>query len=107
MVNDSEIFGAMMEGIEHASHLIARYAIFESLYLHTSSAAKEQLMQHLIKLYAAIMRYLVKAGRYYGQGSAGVFWTLYSYKDCILTRQPRTHSNEHRPESRGREVLPR
>jgi len=66
----------MMEGTEYVSHLITRYATFENLYLKTSFKAKEQLEQSLVKLYAAMMRYLVRAGRYYRRNTTSVFGTI-------------------------------
>ena len=62
------------------SRLITRYAVFENLYLRTSSAAKGQLTQSLIKLYAGIMRFLVKAGCYYGQNTASRFIRVLPFK---------------------------
>lgn len=64
-VNDSETFGAVAEGVEVVSNLIARYTIVEQLYLRRPSAANDQLTQAIIKLYTAIMKYLCKAKTYY------------------------------------------
>ncbi|MCJ1352386.1 MAG: hypothetical protein MMC33_002370, partial [Icmadophila ericetorum] len=70
-INDSQIFGAMVEGIEHISNLITRYAIIEHLYLQSTAAmAKDQLSQSLVKVYAAILQYLSKAKRYYDRNTA-------------------------------------
>ena len=73
-VNDSQTFGAMVEGMELVSRLITRYAIFESLYLKTTvgaaAAAKGQLTEALLKLYATILSYLSKARRYYDRSTA-------------------------------------
>jgi hypothetical protein len=76
-VNDSQTFGGMVDGIELVSNLITRCTIFETLYLQpkivceNEDELKEQLMQALIKLYIAVLKYLSKARRYYGHGTAG------------------------------------
>jgi hypothetical protein len=68
-VNDSQMFSAMVEGMELVLRLITHYAIFESLYLKTTVGAaavvKGQLTEALLKLYAAILSYLSKARWYY------------------------------------------
>ena len=71
VVNDAQTFGAMAEGVEFISNLITRYAIVEQLYLQRVSIAKDQLIKAITKLYAAVLKYLSKANRYYGQNSAG------------------------------------
>lgn len=76
-VNDSQTFGAMVEGMEFVSNLITRYAIFEKLYVRTVTRSemedegKNQLTEAIIKLYIAILVYLSKAKRYYGRRTAG------------------------------------
>jgi N-terminal domain of NWD NACHT-NTPase len=70
-VNDTETFGAMAEGVEFVSNLITRYTIVEQLYLQKLSTAKDQLMKAITKLYAALLKYLSKANRFYGRNSAG------------------------------------
>jgi hypothetical protein len=70
-VNDTETFGAMAEGVEFVSNLITRYMIVEQLYLQKFSTAKDQLIQAITKLYAAVLKYLSNANRFYGRNSAG------------------------------------
>jgi hypothetical protein len=70
-VNDSQTFGAMAEGVEFVSNLITRHVIIEHLYLQRPSAAKHQLEQAIIKLYTAVLEYLLKAKRFYSQSTAG------------------------------------
>jgi hypothetical protein len=76
-VNDSQTFGAMVEGMELISNLITRCAIFEELYLRTTAVTKtgavvkDQLSQAIVKLYIAILKYLSNAKRYYGRHTAG------------------------------------
>jgi hypothetical protein len=76
-VNDSQTFGAMVEGVELVSNLITRYAIFEKLYLQTvtrseaEAEGKKQLAQAILKLYIAVLVYFSKAKRYYSRHTAG------------------------------------
>jgi hypothetical protein len=63
----------MLEGMELVSNLITRYAIFEGLYLQTTSAAKDQLSQSMVKLYAAVLKYLSNARCYYDRNTARSF----------------------------------
>ena len=65
----------MVEGVEHVSNLITRYAIIEKLYLRTNAteAADDQLKQAIVKLYSAVLEYLSKAARYYNRNTAGAF----------------------------------
>lgn len=65
MLNDSETFGAMAEGIELVSSLLPRYAMIEDRYLHDASALKGDLEESLVRLYAAVLVYLSRARRYY------------------------------------------
>lgn len=75
VVNDSQTFGAMAEGIECVSHLITRYAILEKLYVntHRKAAADDQLKESIVKLYSAVLRYLSKAARYYHQSTTSAY----------------------------------
>jgi hypothetical protein len=82
-INDSQTFGAMVEGMELVSHLIARYAIFEELYLGTTTESeaeekgKDQLAQAILKLYIDVLKYLSNAKRYYDRSTAGaLIWLL-------------------------------
>ncbi|KAL9083395.1 MAG: hypothetical protein Q9165_008545 [Trypethelium subeluteriae] len=64
-VNEAEIFGAMTEGLEQVSRLIAHYAIFEAVYCKQPVKVQELLLRALVRLYAAILMYLSHAGRFY------------------------------------------
>lgn len=81
-VNDTQVFGAMAEGMEFVSGKITYYAIFEKLYLRTSAGsstkveAEARLNEALCKLYAAILQYLSKAKRYYSRSSAGIVFNM-------------------------------
>ena len=61
----------MVMGLEHISNLITRYAIFENLYLHRVSAARDQLAASIVRLYATVLIYLSKASRYYDRRTYG------------------------------------
>ena len=67
--NDKKVFGEMVENLEAVSHLIARYAILEELYLQHNSAARDKLEDMVISLYAEILAFLAKAKKYF-QSSA-------------------------------------
>jgi hypothetical protein len=85
-VNDTETFGAMAEGVEFVSNLITRYTIVEQLYLQKLSTAKDQLIKAITKLYAAVLKYLSKANRFYRRNSAGESsLILVSVKSGLLT----------------------
>lgn len=55
------------------AELICRYAVFEDLYLRSTSLATDELKRALVQLYAAIMIYLSKARRYFDQNSASKY----------------------------------
>ncbi|KAI5202582.1 hypothetical protein E4T39_04623 [Aureobasidium subglaciale] len=57
----------MAEGLEFVSTMIARYHVVERVYLVEESGLKEKLKQGIVKLYAAILRYLGVANTYYGK----------------------------------------
>jgi hypothetical protein len=63
----------MAEEIEIVTHLITRYALFESVYFHDAgeSRAADVVKPPLIRLYAAILRYLSQAKQYYGRSTGG------------------------------------
>lgn len=71
-INDSSIFGAMLQGVDAIAKMITRYAIFEGIYLasHVLTPAETQLAQSLTKLYASILVFLGKALHYYSKNTA-------------------------------------
>ncbi|KAI9654256.1 MAG: hypothetical protein M1829_000950 [Trizodia sp. TS-e1964] len=70
-INDSQIFGAMVEGMESVSKVITKYAITEKLYLQQrSNSIETEFKQSLVKLYTSVLVYLSSAKRYYSQNSA-------------------------------------
>jgi hypothetical protein len=62
----------MAEGVEFVSNLITRYAIIEKMYLQHNSEARMHLAATVVQLYAAVLTYLGRAGRYYGRRTGGM-----------------------------------
>jgi hypothetical protein len=81
-VNHSETYGAMVEGVEMVSRLVARFAKVEELYLQGVSAQREQLEQCIIELYVAILIYLLRAREYYNRTTAGDAVGLFLLGSC-------------------------
>lgn len=75
-MNDVQIFGAMAEGVEATSNLIARYAIVENLYLQERSDGRAQLRDSVTKLYTAILLYLSRAYQYYQQSTGSKLYAI-------------------------------
>ncbi|KAI9827413.1 MAG: hypothetical protein M1819_006954 [Sarea resinae] len=75
VVDDSQIFGAMLEGIEYVSNLITRYTLFEQVYLRGASGHRDNLEHGIVKIYAEILAYLSTAKRYYSHHTIGRFTT--------------------------------
>ncbi|RAO71367.1 uncharacterized protein BHQ10_007379 [Talaromyces amestolkiae] len=68
-INDVERYGAMMEGIEVVAGIIARFSEVEKNDLTGRSNLKTQLENGLIKLYAAVLKYLAEARHYYNSST--------------------------------------
>ncbi|RDW66000.1 hypothetical protein BP6252_09635 [Coleophoma cylindrospora] len=66
-VDNPQTLGAIAEGVELVSNLIARGAALEMLYLQRPSVAETELTRILVKLYSTVLVYLSKAGKSYGQ----------------------------------------
>ena len=71
-----------MQGAESIARMIARYRIFEMLYLKHQSLARENLEKALIKLYASILLYLARAKRYFQERTASTLSILYNVTLC-------------------------
>jgi hypothetical protein len=71
LVNDSQTYGAMIDGLELVSRHVARYALVEELYLQGTSVEKDHLADLITRVYTSILVYLVKARRYYDRGTGG------------------------------------
>lgn len=95
----------MLEEIEHVTHVIARCAITEGLYFGTTSGLANSLdsrltallRSHLVSLYAAVLRFLTKAGHYYNKGTSSKFTksSHESIDDNLLTYTTRPNAQEH------------
>lgn len=59
----------MLESIEKVSSVVARYTELETRVLIRTSVLTKQLSTALVKLYTAILRFLVKARHYYATGT--------------------------------------
>ena len=64
-VSEQQINSDMLEGIEHISEVIARFAWIETLYLHASTALRKQLQDSILKLYIVVLEFLAKARRHF------------------------------------------
>ena len=65
-VGSVETFGAMADGIELTSRVIAVYAEVERTCLRGVSKLKTQLANALVKLYAGVLSFLSKSVQYFG-----------------------------------------
>jgi hypothetical protein len=65
VVNDCQTFGGILENIEKISSIVARYSELETRVLIRTSALTKELSVALVKLYAATLRFLAQARRYY------------------------------------------
>ncbi|KAL8850414.1 MAG: hypothetical protein Q9221_004646 [Calogaya cf. arnoldii] len=86
-VNDVQIFGAMIEGLEIIACEITRCRLYE-LYLSRSSSARADLESHLLRHYTGILAYLATAKRYYTKSTLrrlgeSVFETSDSVNACL------------------------
>lgn len=64
-VNDIHKNGAIIEGVGIVVNLLARYEIVENIYLQTASRATALLSDAIVKLYTAILEYLLQAHAYF------------------------------------------
>ncbi|MCJ1435564.1 hypothetical protein MMC27_004938 [Xylographa pallens] len=64
-VNDIQAFGAMAEGLESITHMITQSALIEVLYLGDKSAARDEVENAIITLYAKVLLYISKTKRYF------------------------------------------
>ncbi|KIW11611.1 hypothetical protein PV08_10913 [Exophiala spinifera] len=84
--NDVAVFSNMSESIESVSRLIARYTIFEKLYLREADCESgPQLHEALRELYAAILRYLANSKRYFSGNSISASYQDIKINPRILT----------------------
>ena len=72
-VNENEIHGAILEGVEQVSGLIARYTTVETLYLQTRSMERERLKGAIVSLYVTILHFLLYARRHFSRSTGRRF----------------------------------
>jgi hypothetical protein len=60
-----------MSGVEKVTQLITRYSILEALYLNPTfeKIPQAQLRIVLVRLYTAVLNYLSRARKYYGDNT--------------------------------------
>ena len=70
-INDVQAFGLVAEGVERVSQLLTQFALFETVYLRDTAdpATQKIIIPPLVKLYAAILRFLSQAKQYYGRST--------------------------------------
>ena len=69
-VNDINQFAFVVENMTAIAQLIARYALFENLYLQQNTPAARELEKTVVQLYARVLIYLSKSKSYLEQNSA-------------------------------------
>ncbi len=68
---DIQCFGATVDGVERVASIIPRCSLLEDIYLRNpSSPARNELHLALVKLYVSILRYLIKALKFFGKPTA-------------------------------------
>ena len=70
-MSDTQLFGFMVKGLETASHLITRYAIFEHVYMQRQTALSAELESALTILNAEVLIFLARAKKYFQTPTAG------------------------------------
>lgn len=69
-VGDIVKFGFVVEGAESIARMIARYAVFEKIYLRSTSKASTELENALVQLYSTVLMFQSKAKHFFDQSSA-------------------------------------
>ena len=63
-------YSVIAEGVEHVTWALTRYKIMERLYLKRRNESTTALTNSLTELYTCILRFLIKAQRFYEKGTA-------------------------------------
>ena len=103
VVSDINKFNFVVEGAETIARSIARFAIFEDLYLHRGTLetkSENALEEALIRLYATILVYLARAKLYFELSTASLSFSFLC-TDHIAEMLPRTCHESCREASRG------
>ncbi|KAL8946442.1 MAG: hypothetical protein Q9222_007163 [Ikaeria aurantiellina] len=87
-VNDVQTFGAMAESLELMARHITRCQLYEKLYLNHPSVTHLELEEALLRLYTAILTYLVRARHYYSKSTlrrlgASIIVTAEAIEGCL------------------------
>ncbi|CAD0011900.1 unnamed protein product, partial [Aureobasidium pullulans] len=72
-LKDIKTFEAMIEGLEITARVVAQYSLVEILYLKDHTEAQKQLQGQVTILYAAVLRYLCRARKYYTRTFVNAF----------------------------------
>lgn len=64
-MNDVQIFGSLVEGLEAVCRTVTRYAAIERIYLGEPSSIDKMLEDSIIATYASILRFLSKCRKYF------------------------------------------
>ena len=102
-VSDINKFNFVVEGAETIARSIARFAIFEDLYLHRGTLetkSEKALEEALIRLYATILVYLARVKLYFEQSTASSSSALLCIGSITETLH-RTYFKSYREASRG------
>ena len=94
-VSEQQVYISMIDGSEHVSDVIARYAWIETLYLHASSKMRTQLQDAILKLYIGVLGFLAQARRYYSKRTyQRVFKSLIQFDEQAIQKYQRKISDE-------------
>ena len=63
-------YSVIAEGVEYITLALTRYKIVERVYLTRSNESATPLKNELTELYTCILRFLIKAQRFYGKSTA-------------------------------------
>ena len=69
-INDTTIYGGMVDDLEMVARLMARFREIERMYLTGPAAVDDQLCNALVKVYAKILEFLAKAVKFFGDSTA-------------------------------------
>ena len=73
VLSDERTMGEMLVGLEKVGALINRCAVYEQIFHDVDYEAVRNLEEALLRLYVAIVRFLLEARTVYGQNGAGEY----------------------------------
>ena len=80
-IQDFKQYALVVEGAEKVANIVTRYRIVERLYLVKQHEAASQLEKHITELYTLVLKFLVKAEKFYQRNTASQYkqnWWLIS-----------------------------